>query len=40
MARSMERRSIRFLDEHLESIVKKYRVILDAFRADHRSRQE
>jgi hypothetical protein len=24
----------RFLDEHLESIVKKYRVILDAFRAD------
>ena len=24
----------RFLDDHLESIVKKYRVILDAFRAD------
>jgi len=23
-----------FLDEHLEAIVKKYRVILDAFRAD------
>jgi len=33
MATSLERRSVRFLDEHLKSIV-RIRVILDAFRAD------